>query len=244
MVRTKLVNAFLKIRNSKFFNTLVISVIIASALYAGVSSYNENIPADYAFLLQVFDYSITVFFTIEILIRIFAERSLVNFFKDGWNVFDFLIVSISLIPIGGAESVFVVRLLRIVRILRIITVVPAFRHIIDSLVKTIPRVGFIALLMFIFIYIWGALGTLFFDEIDPEHWGNIGVAMLTLVQVATYDDWGAIMWELIVVYPIAWIYFVSFIIVNAVVLLNMVIGVIVDVMTKESRDGFMPDADK
>ncbi len=244
MAGTKLVNAFLKIRNSKFFNTLVISVIIASALYAGVSSYNENIPADYAFLLQVFDYSITVFFTIEILIRIFAERSLVNFFKDGWNVFDFLIVSISLIPIGGAESVFVVRLLRIVRILRIITVVPAFRHIIDSLVKTIPRVGFIALLMFIFIYIWGALGTLFFDEIDPEHWGNIGVAMLTLVQVATYDDWGAIMWELIVVYPIAWIYFVSFIIVNAVVLLNMVIGVIVDVMTKESRDGFMPDADK
>jgi voltage-gated sodium channel len=222
----------------------VISVIIASALYAGVSSYNENIPADYAFLLQVFDYSITVFFTVEILIRIFAERSLVNFFKDGWNVFDFLIVSISLIPIGGAESVFVVRLLRIVRILRIITVVPAFRHIIDSLVKTIPRVGFIALLMFIFIYIWGALGTLFFDEVDPEHWGNIGVAMLTLVQVATYDDWGAIMWELIVVYPIAWIYFVSFIIVNAVVLLNMVIGVIVDVMTKESRDGFMPDADK
>ena len=244
MLETKIVNAFLKTRNSKFFNTLVISVIIASALYAGVSSYNEIIPADYVFLLQVFDYSITIFFTIEILIRIFAERSLVNFFKDGWNVFDFLIVSISLIPIGGAESVFVARLLRIVRILRIITVVPAFRHIIDSLIKTIPRVGFIALLMFIFIYIWGALGTLFFDEIDPEHWGNIGVAMLTLVQVATYDDWAAVMGELIVVYPVAWIYFVSFIIINAVVLLNMVIGVIVDVMTKESRDGFMPDTEK
>ena len=244
MAGIKLVEAFLKIRNSKFFNTLVISVIIASALYAGVSSYNEIIPADYFFLLQVFDYSITVFFTIEILIRIFAERSLVNFFKDGWNVFDFLIVSISLIPIGGAESIFVARLLRIVRILRIITVVPAFRHIIDSLIKTIPRVGFIALLMFIFIYIWGAIGTLFFDEINPERWGNIGVAMLTLVQVATYDDWAAIMRELIVVYPVAWIYFVSFIIINAVVLLNMVIGVIVDVMTKESREAFVPDDEK
>ena len=244
MAGTKLVNAFLKIRNSKFFNTLVISVIIASALYAGVSSYNEIIPADYFFLLQVFDYSITVFFTIEILIRIFAERSLINFFKDGWNVFDFLIVSISLIPIGGAESIFVARLLRIVRILRIITVVPAFRHIIDSLIKTIPRVGFIALLMFIFIYIWGAIGTLFFDEINPERWGNIGVAMLTLVQVATYDDWAAVMRELIVVYPVAWIYFVSFIIINAVVLLNMVIGVIVDVMTKESREAFVPDDEK
>ena len=244
MAGTKLVEAFLKIRNSKFFNTLVISVIIASALYAGVSSYNEIIPADYVFLLQVFDYSITVFFTIEILIRIIAERSLINFFKDGWNVFDFLIVSISLIPIGGAESIFVARLLRIVRILRIITVVPAFRHIIDSLIKTIPRVGFIALLMFIFIYIWGAIGTLFFDEINPERWGNIGVAMLTLVQVATYDDWAAVMRELIVVYPVAWIYFVSFIIVNAVVLLNMVIGVIVDVMIKGSRDGFVPEGEK
>ncbi|MEC7865354.1 MAG: ion transporter [Pseudomonadota bacterium] len=244
MVRTKLVNAFLKIRNSKVFNILVISVIIASALYAGVSSYNEIIPSDYLFLLQVFDYSITIFFTIEILIRIFAERSLVNFFKDGWNIFDFLIVSISLIPIGGAESIFVARLLRIVRILRIITVVPAFRHIIDSLIKTIPRVGFIALLMFIFIYIWGAIGTLFFDEINPERWGNIGVAMLTLVQVATYDDWAAVMRELIVVYPVAWIYFVSFIIINAVVLLNMVIGVIVDVMTKESREAFVPDDEK
>ena len=244
MAGIKLVEAFLKIRNSKFFNTLVISVIIASALYAGVSSYNEIIPADYFFLLQVFDYSITVFFTIEILIRIFAERSLINFFKDGWNVFDFLIVSISLIPIGGAESIFVARLLRIVRILRIITVVPAFRHIIDSLIKTIPRVGFIALLMFIFIYIWGAIGTLFFDEINPERWGNIGVAMLTLVQVATYDDWAVVMRELIVVYPAAWIYFVSFIIINAVVLLNMVIGVIVDVMIKGSRDGFVPEEEK
>ena len=244
MAGTKIVNAFLKIRNSKFFNTLVISVIIASALYAGVSSYNEIIPTDYFFLLQVFDYSITIFFTIEILIRIFAERSLVNFFKEGWNLFDFLIVSISLIPIGGAESVFVARLLRIVRILRIITVVPAFRHIIDSLIKTIPRVGFIALLMFIFIYIWGAIGTLFFDEINPERWGNIGVAMLTLVQVATYDDWAAVMRELTVVYPVAWIYFVSFIIVNAVVLLNMVIGVIVDVMTKESLEGFKVEKEK
>lgn len=244
MAGTKLVNAFLKIRNSNFFNTLVISVIIASALYAGVSSYNEVIPSDYIFFLKIFDYSITLFFTIEILIRIIAERSLINFFKDGWNVFDFLIVSISLIPIGGAESVFVARLLRIVRVLRIVTVVPAFRHIIDSLIKTIPRIGFIALLMFIFIYIWGAIGTLFFDEIDPERWGNIGMAMLTLVQVATYDDWAAIMRQLTIVYPAAWIYFVSFIIVNAVVLLNMVIGVIVDVMTKESRDGFMPDDEK
>tara|TARA_Y100000746_G_scaffold232464_1_gene249413 strand:- start:1733 stop:2470 length:738 start_codon:yes stop_codon:yes gene_type:complete len=227
------VDFFLKIRNSKFFNTLVISVILASALYAGVSSY--DIPSDYIYLLEFFDYGITIFFTIEILIRIVAEKSLVKFFKDGWNVFDFIIVTISLVPVGGTESVFVARLLRIIRILRIVTVVPAFRHIIEALIKTIPRVGFIALLMFIFIYIWGAIGTLIFGELEADRWGNIGVAMLTLMQVATYDDWGAIMGDVIGVYPMSWIYFVSFIIINAVVLLNMVIGVIVDVMTIEAK---------
>ena len=160
---------------------------------------------------------------------------MVKFFKDGWNVFDFIIVTISLVPVGGTESVFVARLLRIIRILRIVTVVPAFRHIIEALIKTIPRVGFIALLMFIFIYIWGAIGTLIFGELEADRWGNIGVAMLTLMQVATYDDWGAIMGDVIGVYPMSWIYFVSFIIINAVVLLNMVIGVIVDVMTIEAK---------
>ena len=224
-----MIEFFLKIRNSKAFSGIVIAVIVASALYAGVSSY--DISPEYAVYLDFFDYAITLFFLIEIMIRMISERSLAKFFSDGWNIFDFLIVTISLVPLNNVESVFVVRLLRIIRVLRIITVVPAFRHIIDSLVKTIPRVGFIALLMFIFMYVWGAIGTMFFGTLDPARWGNIGLALITLVQVATYDDWGNIMGQVIGVYPYAWIFFVSFIIINAVILLNMVIGVIVDVMT-------------
>ena len=81
------------------------------------------------------------------------------------------------------------------------------------------------------MYVWGAIGTMFFGKVDPENWGNIGLALITLVQVATYDDWAAIMAQVIDVYPYAWIFFVFFIIINAVMLLNMVIGVIVDVMT-------------
>ena len=223
------VDFFLSIRNSKVFSGIVIAVIVASAVYAGVSSY--DISPQYNVYLDLFDYAITLFFVIEILIRMISERTLIKFFKDGWNVFDFLIVTISLIPINNVESVFVARLLRIIRVLRIITVVPAFRHIIDSLVKSIPRVGFIALLMFIFMYVWGAIGTMFFSSVDPDNWGNIGLALITLVQVATYDDWAAIMGQITEVYPYAWIFFVSFIIINAVILLNMVIGVIVDVMT-------------
>ena len=133
------VDFFLKIRNSKLFSGIVIAVIVASAIYAGVSSY--DISPEYTVYLDLFDYAITLFFLIEIIIRMISERSLVKFFSDGWNIFDFLIVTISLVPINNVESVFVARLLRIIRVLRIITVVPAFRHIIDSLVKTIPRVG-------------------------------------------------------------------------------------------------------
>ena len=222
---------FLSIRNSKVFTGIVIAVIVASALYAGVSSY--DISPEYTVYLDLFNYGITIFFVIEIIIRMISERSLAKFFSDGWNIFDFLIVTISLVPISNVESVFVARLLRVIRVLRIITVVPAFRHILDSLVKTIPRVGFIALLMFIFMYVWGAIGTMFFGPIDPAHWGNIGLALITLVQIATYDDWANIMGNITPIYPFAWMFFISFIMVNAVVLLNMVIGVIVDVMMTE-----------
>ena len=146
-------------------------------------------------------------------------------------------VTVSLIPITGGETAFVARLLRIVRVLRIITVVPALKKIVDALFETLPRVGFVALLMFIFIYIWAAIGTLVFGTTDPEHWGNIGLAMLTLAQVATYDDWAAVMKDIIEVFPWVWLYFISFILLNAVIMLNMVIGIIVDVMSQKSSSG-------
>ena len=233
------VDFFLKIRNSKAFNTIVISVILASAFYAGVTTY--DLPDNYEAALSFFDYSITVFFVIEILIRLMSEKRLVDFFKSGGNVFDFIIVTVSLIPVGGAETVFVARLLRIVRILRVITIVPEFRRIIDGLIKTIPRAGFIILLMLIFFYIWAAIGSLMFDEIDPSRWGNIGSAMLVLLQMITYDDWAAVMRDVLEVYPWAWIYFVSFLILNAFILFNMVIGIIVDVMAREAQAEHMAE---
>ena len=225
----------LKIRDNKKFQISVTVVILISSLMVGANTYRFEGNA-FSQILAALDLLVTIFFVIEISVRFFAEDQKKAFFKDGWNIFDFLIVTISLVPISNVESVFVARLLRIIRVLRIITVIPAFRHIIDSLVKTIPRVGFIALLMFIFMYVWGAIGTMFFGVIDPDHWGNIGLALITLVQIATYDDWAAIMGEVIEVYPFAWIFFVSFIVINAVILLNMVIGVIVDVMTGDILD--------
>ena len=227
----KIVHKIRTFRDAPLFNIVVIGVIIFSAIYAGVSSY--DLDARFEPIINALDYAITVFFLIEIIIRIFAEKSFRDFLKDGWNIFDTVIVCLSLIPVGGSETVFVARLLRIVRVLRIITVVPEFRGIIESLIQSLPRVSFIALLLFIFMYIWAAIGTMFFESIDPDRWGDIGKALMTLTQVATYDDWGAIMKALSPHYFWVPLYFVSYIILNAVILLNMVIGVIVEVMTSK-----------
>ena len=99
-----LINFFLSIRNSQIFNIIVISVIVASAIYAGVSSY--DISPEYIIYLDLFDYAITIFFVVELVIRMISERSLLKFFKDGWNIFDFCIVVISLVPISNVESIF------------------------------------------------------------------------------------------------------------------------------------------
>ena len=225
------VDFFLKIRDSRIFTTIVVTVILASALYAGATTY--DVPSQYIGILNLFDYGITIFFLAEIIIRLLAEKPIYNFFRNSWNIFDFLIVSISLIPIGGAETVFIARLLRIIRMLRIITIIPDFRKIIDSLISMIPKVASIVVLMIIFFYIWATIGSLLFSEIDSNRWGNVGSAMLVLLQIITYDDWGAIMRDVMEVYPIAWIYFVSFLILNAFILFNMIIGIVVDVMAKE-----------
>ena len=233
-----MVDYFSKIKDSRFFNIFAVSVILLAALHAGAITYDLSSKVEP--YLVFFDYAITVIFLIEIVIRLLAEKSILNFFKNGWNVFDFLIVTISLIPMDGNETVLVARLLRIVRILRIITIMPQLKIIIDSLFKTLPKVGYVCLLMFIFFYIWAAIGSILFHHIDPERWGNIGTAMLLLLQVLTFDDWGAIMRDVVSVYPFAWVYFVTFLILNAFILFNMIIGIIVDAMSQQVEKGDKP----
>jgi len=224
---------FISLRDSKVFRGIVIIIIVISAIYAGLSTY--DLPPTVINAFSSVDYFITIFFSIEIIIRIIAERSIFVFLKKGWNIFDFLVVIISLIPIQGSESIFILRLLRIARLLRIIVIVPAFRRIIRTFFSVLPRVGFISLLMFIFFYIYGIIGTILFENISPQRWDDIGTSMLTLLQVATFDDWGNIMHELIPYYPWCWVYFVSFIIIIGFILMNMVIGTIVDLMRTDKN---------
>ena len=224
---------FVRIRENKVFETIVILIIVLSALVIGAKTYQIN-PT----LLEIFlflDMMITVFFLIEIIIRMIAEKTLKNFFSKGWNIFDFIIVVASLVPIQDSEAALLGRLLRIFRVLRLVSIIPELRVLLGAFLQAIPRMGYVSLLMFIIFYIYAAVGSMFFSGINPDLWENITIAMLTLFRVATFEDWTDVMYETMAEYPLSWIYYLTFIFVVAFVFLNMMIGIVVDTLHKEHQ---------
>ncbi|MEQ6889833.1 ion transporter [Halomonas sp. CS7] len=221
-----------RLRAHKAFELTVITIIILSALLIGAKTYEET--GRFEQWLLAMDVAVTVFFLVEILIRMGAEKHLRDFFRRGWNVFDFLIVTASLIPLDDSEMVLLARLLRIFRVLRLVSMIPELRLLMAALVKSIPRMGYVALLMFIIFYIYAALGSFLFAEVDEVLWGNISISMLTLFRIATFEDWTDVMYATQELHAWSWIYYLTFIFLTAFIFLNMMIGIVLDVMQKES----------
>ncbi len=222
-----------KIDNSKVFQGLIIVVILLSALLIGAKTYSLS---DNAMLfLSWLDHAITSFFVLELVIRFLAFPKKKHFFHDGWNVFDTIIVIGSLIPDGGS-GVLLARLLRIFRVLRLVSMVPELRILINALLKAIPRMGYIALLMFVIFYIYAAIGSMFFHQINEVLWGDVSISMLTLFRVATFEDWTDVMYEIMEFHPLSWMYFISFIFLTAFVFLNMMVGTVLEVMSQEHEN--------
>jgi len=217
-----------KIKENNFFKSAVISIIILSALLLGTSTYDLSIEAQR--VLMFLDYFITIFFCVEILIRFAAENSKKDFFKEGWNIFDTTIVIFSLVPSG--ESVLLLRLLRIFRVLRLISFIPELRELIEALIRSISQLGYVCLLLFIILYIYAVFGSMVFAQIDPQRWGDLGIALITLVQVLTLSSWEQVMLPIQQHIPWAWIYFFSFIALGAITVLNLIIAVLVNVMSE------------
>lgn len=222
-----------RVRSNKAFELFVVSVIIASALLVGVKTY-ELAPSS-RFLLGWLDTLITVIFLAEITVRFVAEPNKRAFFSNAWNLFDVLVVSISLIPLDNSDMALVARLVRVFRVLRMVSIVPELRMLLASLVKALPQLGYVILLMFIIFYIYAAVGATLFESVNPTLWGDIAISMLTLFRVMTFEDWTDVMYETMTVYPLSWMYYLSFIFFTAFAFLNMVIGIVVNVMNAENE---------
>ena len=226
-------NLLFKLKESSIFQFCVIFIIIINAITIGISTYNlHGFLAD---VIKVLDYSITIFFVIEIIIRFIGEPSKKNFFKNGWNIFDSTIVLISLIPIPNNSSFLLLRLLRVFRVLRIISVVPELKKIIEALLSSIKRVFYVGLLLFIILYIYATVGSILFSSDNPERWSDVGISMITLFQVLTLSSWEQVMLPLQDIYWWTWIYFFSFIIICGITMLNLLIAVLVDVVINQKK---------
>lgn len=230
MIKNKL---FFRIKESKFFQYLVLIIIIFNAFTIGLNTYDlSKFSRDF---INYLDYAITIFFLIEISIRFIGEPIKKNFFKSGWNIFDSIIVLVSLVPIPNNSSFLLLRLLRVFRVLRVISIIPELKLIIESLIGSLKRVFYVSLLLFLILYIYATIGSIVFSKDIPDRWSDVGVSMITLFQVLTLSSWEQVMLPLQEVYWWAWIYFFSFIIVCAITMLNLLIAILVDVVVNQKK---------
>ncbi|MBT5968859.1 MAG: ion transporter [Nitrospina sp.] len=232
----------------KQFQLFFIGIIILSAVIVGLDSY-PKISDKYGTILHSIDKIILWLFVFEICLKLASfGRRFGKFFEDGWNLFDFIIVGACFLPFDG-QSIIVLRLLRVLRIVRLVGTIPELKLIVNTLLKSIPSLGYIGVLLFILFYIYGCLGTFLFRENDPIHFETLHIALLSLFRVATLEDWTDIMYTAIYgcqnygysgsqdlcissqAFPfIGWFYFVSFVLLATFIFFNLFIGVIINNM--------------
>ena len=215
---------------SLFFQRLIVSIIVLNSILIGAetSPYVMNSIGSY---IDVLDLVILILFSLEIILKIFVYKT--DFFKSSWNLFDFLIVAISLFPAAGSFSVF--RALRIVRTLRLLKSIPKLRLIIESLLKSIPSIGWITVLLSIVYYTFAVIGVNLFGEAYPKYFGDLGSSFFTLFQIMTLERWSsAIARPIMDGVPFAGIYFISFILIATYTTLNIFIAIVVNTMNEVS----------
>ncbi|MFT4714366.1 MAG: voltage-gated sodium channel [Candidatus Azotimanducaceae bacterium] len=235
-------SSFQSIYKNRLFEAFIIFIIITSAMLVGAKTY--DLPEPFIGLIGVLDWVVTGIFVVELTIRFAAEENKLKFFNSPWNLFDTVIVVVSLIPIENTDMVLVARLVRVFRVMRMVSFIPELRILLNSLLIALPRLGYVMLLMFIIFYIYAAVGSLFFESINPFLWGDIARAMLTLFRVMTFEDWTDVMYETMEVYGWSWAFFVSFIFLTAFAFLNMVIGIVVNVLEEQHQKEVEEDPDQ
>lgn len=216
---------------SPIVQRVIIVVILINAAVLGLETV-RGLPSAMIDVLSMLDKICLGIFVVEIGLKLYAQR--LRFFTDAWNVFDFLVVGVALIP--GSDGLAVLRALRVLRVLRLISVVPALRRVVDALVRAIPGIASIALLLVIIFYVGAVMATTLFGEEFPELFGSLGTSLFTLFQVTTLDNWSVITRD--VAAAIAWapFFFVPFVLISALTVLNLFIAVIVDAMQGMDRE--------
>jgi len=214
---------------SRKFEWSITVIIVINAVTLGL----ETVPAAVAHfgsLLFFVDKLILAIFVVELLSKMAVYR--LKFFSDPWRIFDFIVVGIALLPATGSLSV--LRALRILRVLRLVSMVPSLRRVVGGLIAALPGMGSIVLLLGLVFYVFSVMATKLYGAAFPEWFGSIPESAYSLFQIMTLESWSmGIVRPVMAEYPMAWAFFVPFIVATSFTVLNLFIGIIVSAMQSE-----------
>ncbi len=221
----------LRQKTTQFLETAVvrnfiISVILFNAVLLGLESSTSvmNVAGD---LIYTLDTLCLLVFIVEISAKLFAYR--LRFFRSGWNVFDFFIVGIALVP--ATQTFSVLRSLRILRVLRVISATPSLRRVVEGFLTALPGMGSVFMLMSLIFYIGAVIATKLFGESFPQWFGSLGHSAYSLFQIMTLESWSmGTVRPVMVEFPYAWVFFIPFILVTTFAVVNLLVGLIVNSM--------------
>ncbi|MFO7194203.1 MAG: ion transporter, partial [Thermocrispum agreste] len=213
-----------------YFQRFIVTVIGINAALLAVQT-SASLERHYHDLIAALDTMALAIFVVELALKLYAQRS--AFFRDPWNVFDFAIVAIALIPASGPFAV--LRALRVLRVLRLVSAVPPLRRVVSAFLRAIPGMVSIIALATLVIFVAGVMGTALFAEASPHYFGDLGRSLFSLFQTMTGESWPDIAEEVMAAQPLAWIFFVVYILVSSFAVLNLFIAVVVNEMEQEVR---------
>ena len=262
-----------RISTAPWFQNFILGFILLAGVVVGMQTYRE-FEADHRQILNLADQIILGIFVLEVLIKIIAEgKSPWNYFRDPWNIFDFAIVAICLLPIQNSQFIAVLRLARVLRVLKLVSAIPRLQVLVNAVLKSIPSIGYVFLLGLLHFYIYGCMATFLFSENDPVHFRNLQTSMLSLFRAVTLEDWTDLMYinmygsaqygydaatyeSLKVIgitkdqikssaHPLmASVFFVSFILTGAMIVLNLFVGVMLTGMDDARKETELMEAAK
>lgn len=218
-----------RLANNHSFQNAVLGLILLNAIVIGMET-SRSLMAEWSGFFHALNVVFQILFVAEIVIRLAAYTPKYrDFFKSGWNNFDFAVVALSLVPAIGPLTT-VARIARLLRVTRLITFSPELRLIIATMLRSIPSIGHIAFLMGLLIYVYAVLGVHLFGDIDPSKWGHLGRASLTLFEVITLEGWVEFQERVMTQVPLAWLFFSSFIVIAVFVMVNLLVAVVINNM--------------
>ncbi|MEC7806760.1 MAG: ion transporter [Pseudomonadota bacterium] len=211
---------------------IIIALIILNAIVLALETSATAVMA-YGTTLKLVDQILLGVFVVELFLKAFTQGR--QFYKDPWNIFDATVVGIALLPATGSLSI--LRSLRILRILRLISAVPSLKRVVNALLKAVPGMGSVVLLLAVIYFIFSVIATKFFGAAFADWFGDIGKSAYTLFQIMTLESWSmGIVRPVMTQFPLAWIFFIPFILITSFAVLNLFIGIIVDAMQRFDDD--------